>query len=160
MKRLILTLSIIGYLFAQPSPEGNWKLSGLEVDYIHIAREDVSVQVCDTYGQGFCVEVAAIPTGVYYTVIPKRYSLEGLANYGVNLNVNVLVKNLIVEENIPYSGGFITQFYGNPSNGIHVLQLEINRSIFMDEKLLKKNRNIEQISKKIRKATKSILLKL
>ena len=65
-----------------------------------------------------------------------------------------------VMRNTPYSGGFITQFYGNPRDGIHVLQLEINRSIFMDEKLLKKKRNIEQISKKIEKATKSILLKL
>ena len=63
MKRLILTLSVIGYLVAQPSPVGNWKLSGLEVDYMHIAREDVDVTVCDAYEQGFCVDVANIPKG-------------------------------------------------------------------------------------------------
>ena len=103
--------------------------------------------------------------------VPKKSTFVDINlgnNYGLSISENIfnLIRSnfeklgFIVEENIPYSGGFITQFYGNPSNGIHVLQLEINRSIFMDEKLLKKNRNIEQISKKIRKATKSILLKL
>ena len=103
--------------------------------------------------------------------VPKKSTFVDINlgnNYGLSISENIfnLIRGnfeklgFIVEENIPYSGGFITQFYGNPSDGIHVLQLEINRSIFMDEKLLKKNRNIEQISKKIRKATKSILLKL
>ena len=103
--------------------------------------------------------------------VPKKSTFVDINlgnNYGLSISENIfnLIRSnfeklgFIVEENIPYSGGFITQFYGNPSDGIHVLQLEINRSIFMDEKLFKKNRNIEQISKKIRKATKSILLKL
>ena len=103
--------------------------------------------------------------------VPKKSTFVDINlgnNYGLSISENIfnLIRGnfeklgFIVEENVPYSGGFITQFYGNPSDGIHVLQLEINRSIFMDEKLLKKNRNIEQISKKIRKATKSILLKL
>ena len=103
--------------------------------------------------------------------VPKKSTFVDINlgnNYGLSISENIfnLIRGnfeklgFIVEENIPYSGGFITQFYGNPSDGIHVLQLEINRSIFMDEKLFKKNRNIEQISKKIRKATKSILLKL
>ena len=103
--------------------------------------------------------------------VPKKSTFVDINlgnNYGLSISENIfnLIRGnfeklgFIVEENIPYSGGFITQFYGNPSDGIHVLQLEINRSIFMDEKLFKKNRNIELISKKIRKATKSILLKL
>ena len=103
--------------------------------------------------------------------VPKKSTFVDINlgnNYGLSISENIfnLIRGnfeklgFIVEENVPYSGGFITQFYGNPSDGIHVLQLEINRSIFMDEKLFKKNRNIEQISKKIRKATKSILLKL
>ena len=53
---------------------------------------------------------------------------------------------LIVSINQPYSGGFITRNYGNPSKGIETIQIEVNRSLYMDEnKLLLKN--IEPIQK-------------
>jgi len=38
-----------------------------------------------------------------------------------------------VEINRPYAGGFITEHYGRPENGLHALQIEINRAIYMDE---------------------------
>ncbi len=43
-----------------------------------------------------------------------------------------------VAHNKPYSGGFITEHYGRPSQGIHVLQLEINRGLYLDEKTYRK----------------------
>ena len=39
-----------------------------------------------------------------------------------------------VSRNKPYAGGFITEHYGNPSAGLHAIQLEINRALYMDEK--------------------------
>ena len=39
-----------------------------------------------------------------------------------------------VARNKPYAGGFITEHYGNPSAGLHVIQVEINRALYMDEK--------------------------
>jgi N-formylglutamate amidohydrolase len=41
-----------------------------------------------------------------------------------------------VRRNVPYSGGFTTQHYGNPGKGLHALQIEINRAIYMDERSL------------------------
>lgn len=38
-----------------------------------------------------------------------------------------------VEKNKPYSGGYITEHYGNPSEGFHTLQLEVNRKLYMNE---------------------------
>jgi N-formylglutamate amidohydrolase len=38
-----------------------------------------------------------------------------------------------VECNAPYKGGFITQSFGRPSDGIHTIQIEINRDLYMDE---------------------------
>ncbi len=38
-----------------------------------------------------------------------------------------------VVRNAPYSGGFITRNYGRPANGVHALQIEINRGLYMDE---------------------------
>jgi N-formylglutamate amidohydrolase len=39
-----------------------------------------------------------------------------------------------VSRNKPYAGGFITEHYGNPAAGLHAIQLEINRSLYMDER--------------------------
>jgi N-formylglutamate amidohydrolase len=39
-----------------------------------------------------------------------------------------------VSRNKPYAGGFITEHYGNPAAGLHSVQLEINRALYMDER--------------------------
>jgi N-formylglutamate amidohydrolase len=39
-----------------------------------------------------------------------------------------------VSRNKPYAGGFITEHYGNPAAGLHAIQLEINRGLYMDER--------------------------
>lgn len=40
---------------------------------------------------------------------------------------------LTVGRNQPYAGGFITEHYGNPVSGLHALQIEVNRALYMDE---------------------------
>ena len=55
-----------------------------------------------------------------------------------------------VSYNKPYIGGGITKIYGNPSKGHNTIQVELNRSLYMDEKT-------KQL---IPKKTESIKLKL
>lgn len=43
-----------------------------------------------------------------------------------------------VRQNDPYSGGFTTRNYGRPQKGVHALQIEINRALYMDELLIEK----------------------
>ena len=38
--------------------------------------------------------------------------------------------------NRPYAGGFITEYYGRPFEGVHALQIEINRALYLDETTL------------------------
>lgn len=39
-----------------------------------------------------------------------------------------------VARNAPYAGGYTTRHYGRPSRGVHTLQIEINRRLYMDER--------------------------
>lgn len=39
-----------------------------------------------------------------------------------------------VARNAPFAGGYITQHYGRPKKQVHAVQIEINRSLYMDEK--------------------------
>lgn len=44
---------------------------------------------------------------------------------------------LKVSRNAPFAGAYVTQRYGRPSLGQHVVQVEIDRSLYMDEKTLR-----------------------
>ena len=45
-----------------------------------------------------------------------------------------------VGRNDPYAGGYTTRHYGRPAEGVHVLQIEIARSLYMDERRHEKHR--------------------
>jgi N-formylglutamate amidohydrolase len=45
-------------------------------------------------------------------------------------------RGLTVTRNRPYAGGFITEHYGAPGAGVHALQIEVNRALYMDEAML------------------------
>ncbi len=47
-------------------------------------------------------------------------------------------KGYTVARNAPYAGGFTTGHYGRPRDGVHGLQIEINRSLYMDERTLRR----------------------
>ena len=41
---------------------------------------------------------------------------------------------LRVARNAPFAGAYVTQHYGRPSRGQHVIQVEIDRALYMDER--------------------------
>jgi N-formylglutamate amidohydrolase len=51
-----------------------------------------------------------------------------------------------VGRNKPYAGGFITEHYGNPQAGLHAIQLELNRAVYMDERKRERAGHFDQIA--------------
>jgi len=51
-----------------------------------------------------------------------------------------------VGRNKPYAGGFITEHYGNPASGLHTVQLELNRAIYMDERRRERSARFAQVT--------------
>jgi N-formylglutamate amidohydrolase len=51
-----------------------------------------------------------------------------------------------VGRNKPYAGGFITEHYGNPASGLHAVQLELNRAIYMDERRRERGPRFAQVA--------------
>jgi N-formylglutamate amidohydrolase len=50
-----------------------------------------------------------------------------------------------VVRNNPYAGGFNTEHYGHPVRGLHALQIELNRALYMDELRLERSRNFSRV---------------
>jgi len=59
--------------------------------------------------------------------------------------------------NKPYAGGFITQHYGRPENGLHAVQIEINRGLYMDENRMRKSDNFEKLAADIRQVLNAVV---
>ncbi len=55
-----------------------------------------------------------------------------------------------VQLNRPYAGGFITEYYGQPKNNVHAVQIEINRGLYLDEHTLSKSRCFRAFQRKLK----------
>ena len=44
-----------------------------------------------------------------------------------------------VRRNDPYAGGYVTRHYGRPRDGVHALQIEVARRLYMDESTLERS---------------------
>ncbi len=64
---------------------------------------------------------------------------------------------LRVARNRPYAGGFCTRTYGRPPHGVHALQIEISRHLYMNEATLEKNAGFAPLSALIEKLIVTLL---
>lgn len=51
----------------------------------------------------------------------------------------------VVTRNSPFAGAYITQAYGRPSCGQHAVQIEIDRALYMNERLIRPNGDFEAV---------------
>jgi N-formylglutamate deformylase len=61
-----------------------------------------------------------------------------------------------VSRNKPYAGGFITEHYGNPAAGLHAIQLEVNRGLYMDERRYARSSGFVQVAADMEKLARRI----
>ncbi len=52
-----------------------------------------------------------------------------------------------VRRNDPYAGGYVTRHYGRPRQGIHTLQIEISRALYLEQKSYQKLPGFDRIRK-------------
>ncbi|HUI95570.1 MAG TPA: N-formylglutamate amidohydrolase [Xanthobacteraceae bacterium] len=67
-------------------------------------------------------------------VLGDRYGTSCVAVVADAVEAVLTGAGYSVSRNKPYAGGFITEHYGNPPAGLHAIQLEINRALYMDER--------------------------
>lgn len=66
-------------------------------------------------------------------VIGDRYGNSCASLLPAAIEDFVTSAGYVSTRNKPYAGGFITEHYGNPFAGLHAVQIEMNRAIYMDE---------------------------
>ena len=65
-----------------------------------------------------------------------------------------------VQLNRPYAGGYITEHYGRPHRGLHALQVEVNRSLYLDESSLARSPGFARVRRDLGTAAGRLLREL
>lgn len=79
-------------------------------------------------------------------VIGDRYGTSCVPAIAETVEMTLRALGYSVSRNKPYAGGFITEHYGNPAAGLHAIQLELNRSLYMDERYYEPSENFSIVA--------------
>ena len=61
-----------------------------------------------------------------------------------------------VTRNAPYAGGHTTEFYGRPVEGVHALQIEINRGLYLNERTLKRHGGFDRLGRDLERLIQAL----
>ncbi|MBB4659679.1 N-formylglutamate amidohydrolase [Parvularcula dongshanensis] len=59
--------------------------------------------------------------------------------------------------NSPYAGGYVTSLYGRPTEGVHVLQVEVNRGLYLDEGRVARSEGFEPLRARLGEVARGLL---
>lgn len=62
-----------------------------------------------------------------------------------------------VAVNYPYAGGFVTDHYGQPDQGVEVVQIEINRDLYLNPVKLAPKRDYETVANRLSRVVEQII---
>ena len=78
-------------------------------------------------------------------VVGDRFGMSSDPEF-TNLVISILKQHEFrVTKNTPFAGAFITKHHGKVKKRIHALQLEIDRSLYMDEEKISPNSDFEEL---------------
>jgi N-formylglutamate amidohydrolase len=75
-------------------------------------------------------------------VLGDRFGRSAASIHAELVMAHARERGFEVALNHPYSGDFILSLHGNPAQGVHALQLEIDRSLYLDSALREPSRSI------------------
>ena len=117
---------------------------------------------------GFCVllDCHSMPTAAARAVgargRPADFVLGDCHATACDPHVTALAERVLeglgygVRRNTPYAGGYVTRHYGAPARGVHALQVEISRGLYMDEQRLERHAGIHALQQDMRSLIRSL----
>lgn len=116
----------------------------------------------DRFGQAILLDFHSMPheaiEGTVVSGAPAQIVLGD--RFGSSANavlVDILEETLTdlgfrVARNAPFAGAYITQAYGHPERGWHAIQIEIDRSLYLDEGSIRPNTQFDVLQNTITEA--------
>ena len=113
----------------------------------HDALRDILTESRDAFGKAVLLDWHSMPheaidglsgrlRAVPDVVLGDRFGAAADPGIVERVEAAFAAEGLRVARNAPFAGAFISQRYGRPAQAIHVVQIEIDRSLYMDEATL------------------------
>lgn len=74
-------------------------------------------------------------------VIGDRFGRTAAGRFSARLRAECEAAGLTVAENSPYAGGHLIERHGDPRDGVHALQIEVDRSLYLKPGLVDPDRD-------------------
>jgi N-formylglutamate deformylase len=111
------------------------------------------------FGQSLLIDIHSMPHEAVSTqssfikppeiVVGDRFGMSSDPEF-TNLVISILKQHEFrVAKNTPFAGAFITKHHGKVKKRIHALQLEIDRSLYMDEEKISPNSEFEELKTRL-----------
>jgi N-formylglutamate amidohydrolase len=121
----------------------------------HRALRRLVTRVHRDFGAAVLVDCHSMPSGSgpkderprADIVIGDRYGTSCVPAVSETIEATLRAAGYSISRNKPYAGGFITEHYGNPSAGLHAIQIEINRGLYMDERRYERARAFAEVAR-------------
>lgn len=130
------------YRRRMPLAEARRRLSVLHAPY-HAALTRLLETTRETFGQAVLIDCHSMPSqaaiGGVDMILGDRYGAScapALTAFATSVLMDL---GFTVGRNNPYAGGYTAETYGAPARGIHVLQIEVNRALYLDEVRLERS---------------------
>ncbi len=109
------------------------------------------------FGQALLIDLHSMPSASWGgrwpegvegadIVLGDRYGMACARSITAAAHACLSDRGYNVVRNDPYAGGYTTRRYGRPGKGRHALQVEINRSLYMDEATLAPRAGFAQLA--------------
>ena len=83
-------------------------------------------------------------------VLGDRFGASADGGIVDRIEAALTAAGLHVVRNAPFAGAYVTQHYGRPSRRQHAIQIEIDRSIYMNEQAIRPNANFQNFQRTLR----------
>jgi len=133
----------------------------------HSTLEALIEQSHQIYGEAVLIDCHSMPheaiKGTTRRGIPKpeivlgdRFGTAASSDVVDRVEAAFVSAGLRVARNAPFAGAYITQHYGRPSRRQHVVQIEIDRSLYMNEQMIRPSGHFQSFQKLVSSVAKEI----
>jgi len=120
----------------------------------HAALSRLVEETLARFGAAVVIDCHSMPSapGVPQIVLGDRFGVASSAGVTRHAERAFEDAGFHVARNAPYAGGYTTLLHGRPDSSIHALQIEINRSLYLDEERIELHSGFEAVRFRLNRA--------
>jgi len=135
------------------------RIRDIHIPY-HRMLDSLLVRARETFGMALLFDCHSMPTEALRAaprvngrspdvVLGDRFGASAARSLVTQTQQAFEAAGFTVVRNAPFAGGYITQRYGRPARGIHAIQIEIDRGLYLDQAKLEPLPEFEAVRRRL-----------